>query len=38
MISDKLHLTDKGLFEIRRIQKQINYNNSITNKTGDSSP
>jgi len=33
-VSNKLHLTDKGLSEIRTLQKQINLNNSITNKTG----
>lgn len=33
-ISDKLHLTDEGLAQVRILQKQINLNNSITNKTG----
>lgn len=33
-VSNKLHLTDEGLSQIRTIQKQINLNNSITNKTG----
>ena len=34
LVSNKLHLTDKGLSEVRTLQKQINLNNSITNKTG----
>ena len=33
-ISIKLHLTDEGLSNIRNLQKQINLNNSMTNKTG----
>lgn len=33
-VSNKLHLTEEGLLEIRVIQKQINLNNSMTNKTG----
>jgi hypothetical protein len=33
-VSNKLHLTDEGLTEIRILQKKINLNNSITNKTG----
>lgn len=38
MILNKLHLTEKGLAEIRILQKQININNSMTNKTGASNP
>ena len=34
MAYDKLHLTQEGLSKIKVIQKQINNNNSITNKTG----
>ena len=34
IVSNKLHLTDKGLSQIRTLQKQINLNNSMTNKTG----
>lgn len=34
MASDKLHLTQEGLSKIKVIKKQININNSITNKTG----
>jgi hypothetical protein len=33
-VFNKLHLTEKGLSQIRTLQKQINLNNSITNKTG----
>ena len=33
-VSNKLHLTEERLSQIRIIQKQINLNNSITNKTG----
>ncbi|KIH86267.1 LAGLIDADG endonuclease (mitochondrion) [Sporothrix brasiliensis 5110] len=33
-ISNKLHLTEEGLSQIRILQKRINLNNSITNKTG----
>jgi hypothetical protein len=33
-VSNKLHLTDEGLSQIRTLQKQINLNNSMTNKTG----
>ena len=33
-VSDKLHLTEEGLAKVRILQKQINLNNSITNKTG----
>ena len=33
-VSDKFHLTEEGLAQVRILQKQINLNNSITNKTG----
>lgn len=33
-VSNKLHLTDEGLAQVRILQKQINLNNSMTNKTG----
>ena len=33
-VSNKLHLTDEGLSQVRTLQKQINLNNSITNKVG----
>jgi hypothetical protein len=33
-VSNKLHLTEEGLLEVRTLQKQINLNNSMTNKTG----
>ena len=33
-VSNKLHLTEEGLSQIRALQKQINLNNSITNKVG----
>jgi len=33
-VSNKLHLTDEGLSQVRTLQKQINLNNSLTNKTG----
>lgn len=33
-VLNKLHLNKEGLLEIRTIQKQINLNNSMTNKTG----
>ena len=34
LVSNKLHLTEEGLVQVRILQKQINLNNSITNKTG----
>lgn len=34
IVSNKLHLTPEGLKEVRVLQKQINLNNSMTNKTG----
>jgi hypothetical protein len=33
-VSSKLHLTEEGLSQVRILQKQINLNNSMTNKTG----
>ena len=33
-VSNKLHLTEEGLSQVRTLQKQINLNNSRTNKTG----
>ena len=33
-VYNKLHLTDEGLSQVRTLQKQINLNNSTTNKTG----
>ena len=33
-VSNKLHLTHEGLSQIRTLQKQINLNNSVTNKAG----
>ena len=33
-VSNKLHLTEDGLAQVRILQKQINLNNSTTNKTG----
>ena len=34
LVSNKLHLTQEGLSQVRTLQKQINLNNSINNKTG----
>ena len=34
-VSNKLHLTKDGLSQVRILQKQINLNNSRTNKTGE---
>ena len=34
LVSNKLHLTEEGLTQVRILQKQINLNNSMTNKTG----
>ena len=33
-VSNKLHLSKEGLAQVRVLQKQINLNNSMTNKTG----
>ncbi len=38
IIYNKLHLTEEGLAQIRLIQKHININNSMTNKTGSAHP
>ena len=38
MISNKLHLTEEGLAQVRTLQKQININNSMLNKTGSGHP
>ncbi len=38
LISNKLHLTEEGLAQVRALQKQININNSMTNKTGSAHP
>jgi hypothetical protein len=38
MIINKIYLTKEGLAKIRMLQKQINVNNNITNKTGASNP
>jgi hypothetical protein len=38
LISNKLHLSEEGLIQIRVLQKQININNSMTNKTGSRDP
>lgn len=37
-VSNKLHLTEQGLAEVKILQKQININNSMTNKTGSANP
>lgn len=38
IVSSKLHLTKEGLNKVRVLQKQININNSVTNKTGSAHP
>lgn len=38
IVSNKLHLTEEGLAQVKVLQKQININNSITNKTGSAHP
>lgn len=38
MVSNKLHLSEIGLAEVRTLQKQININNSMANKTGSAHP
>jgi hypothetical protein len=38
IVSYKLHLSEEGLAKVRVIQKQINLNNSTTNKTGSAHP
>jgi len=34
IIINKDHLNEEGLAQVRKIQKEININNSLTNKTG----
>jgi LAGLIDADG endonuclease len=38
IVSNKLHLSEEGLAKVRALQKQININNSMTNKTGSAHP
>ncbi len=38
IITNKLHLTEAGLAQVRKMQKEININNSMTNKTGSAHP
>ncbi len=38
MVSNKLHLTEQGLAQVKALQKQINIDNSITKKTGSAHP
>jgi hypothetical protein len=38
MVSNKLHLTEQGLAQVKALQKQINLDNSITKKTGSAHP
>lgn len=38
IVSNKLHLSEQGLANVRAVQKQINLNNSTTNKTGSAHP
>jgi hypothetical protein len=38
LVSNKLHLTEKGLAEVRILQKQINIGNGMTKKTGSAHP
>jgi hypothetical protein len=38
IVSNKLHLNEKGLAEVRFLQKQINLKNSVMNKTGSAHP
>jgi hypothetical protein len=38
IVFNKLHLNEEGLAQVRVLQKQININNSITNKTGSAHP
>lgn len=38
IVSNKLHLSEQGLAQVRVLQKQININNSMTNKTGSAHP
>jgi hypothetical protein len=38
IIINKNHLTEEELSQVREIQKKINLNNSLTNKTGSAHP
>lgn len=38
IISSKLHLTEKGLAQVRVLQRQINIYNNLSNKTGSAHP
>lgn len=38
IINNKDHLTEEGLSQVRLIKKEINVNNSLTNKTGSAHP
>lgn len=38
IVSNKLHITDEGLAQVRVLQKQINLDNSVANKTGSAHP
>ena len=38
MVSNKLHLTEEGLAQVRVLQKQINIENGMTKKTGSAHP
>lgn len=38
LVSNKLHLTQEGLTQVRALQKQINMENGITKKTGSAHP
>lgn len=38
IVSNKLHLSEEGLAQVRVLQKQININNSMTNKSGSAHP
>ena len=38
LVSNKLHLTEEGLAQVRVLQKQINIDNSMTKKTGSALP
>jgi hypothetical protein len=37
-VSNKLHLTEEGLAQVRVLQKQINIENGMTKKTGSAHP
>lgn len=38
IVSNKLHLTEEGLGQVRALQKQINIKNGMTKKTGSAHP